>query len=85
MVCATFFHIAGFFEWSCHLHIYTSKCLSFLTFQSHVFTAFILEHSHLYFWYVYIFFSLLFKFFQFCYVSKFLVSHFIHIISVPKN
>ena len=42
--------------WTFQSSTYIRKCLlSFLAFQSHVATAFILEHSHLYFWYVYIF------------------------------
>ena len=50
------FHSCSRLFWTVQPSTYTSKCLSsFLTFQSHVAIAFRLEHSHLYFWYVYIF------------------------------
>ena len=59
VIFAIFVHVAGFFEYSSHLHILVSVFCHFLHYSLHTATAFLLAYSRLCFWYVYIF-SLIF-------------------------
>ena len=84
VVFATFVHVAGFFEQSSHLHILVSAFVFFSHFSLMLplpLYIFLCVFGMSTFFAL----SLPFQFFHFYYVNRFSVSHFLHIISVPKS